>query len=212
MDGGAKKVFIWIFILFLAILGAYIFYGRYWGAEKTFSALGDFPSIALAKISDFGNFVKERTSRTFEKGIESSYSYAKKGVGNGLASLAGGIEGISDRLSDDSSSGTSSTSSSTSSSSIPVVLNNESGFLNPSPFYSLVARINEEITFSVNRESTFSVDWGDGSVSSGESGKESFSTLRHSWKRKGDYTVSFEIRERGIAEPRKFSFPVRIYE
>lgn len=211
----AKKVGIWAFVLFVVFLAAYLAYGRYWGSERALSALGDVRGITLEKLSAAGEFLKEKTTKTFEKGIQSTYSYMKKGAGEGVASLGEGLTGLGNDLAENNS--PTSTSSSANPSSVATTTvtvsstSPESGFFSPAPLYSLVARKGEPLRFSMNREGDYTIDWGDGKTEGGSIASGGAAVVGHVWSRTGDYRVRIEVREKG-AGAEQFSFPVRIYE
>lgn len=209
MDGG-KKVFFMSAFLILATLGAYLFYGRGWGAERALSALEEVKGITLQKLSEVGNFIKENTGKTFEKGIQSSYSFARRGVGEGIISTGEQIENFGTRLGGIGREGNSlSTSSATSTTSFSSPA---SGFFSPSPLYALVGIRATPVSFFVRPLAQYTVEWGDGTKETGEAPSSTFAMLTHAWVKSGDYVISLSFEKHNGKNIERVSIPIRIYE
>lgn len=210
MDGG-KKIFFWGALLIFLTIGAYLVYGKGWGAERALSALGDVKGIALQKISDVAAFVKENTGKTFEKGIQSSYSFARRGVGEGIQSAGETILDIGARVGSGGGATTTTSSSSGVLSSISFP-SSGSGFFSPSPLYALLGVRGTPLSFFVRAGAGYTVEWGDGTKESGEASSSSTAMLTHTWAKSGDYVISLSLEEKQKGGVERFSIPIRIYD
>lgn len=209
MDHG-KKVFFWIAFLIFLTIAAYFMYGEKWGAERALSALGDVKGIALEKISEVAAFVKENTGKTFEKGIESSYSFARRGVGEGIQSAGEAILDIGTRVGNEV--GTTTTSSSSGIQNTISPPSSGSGFFSPSPLYALLGVRGTPTSFFIRAGAGYTVEWGDGTKESGEASSSSTAMLTHTWAKSGDYVIHLSLEEKQKGEIERFSIPIRIYE
>lgn len=209
MNGG-KKIFFWGALLIFLTLGAYLVYGKGWGAERALSALGDVKGIALQKISEVTAFVKENTGKTFEKGIQSSYSFARRGVGEGIQSAGETILDIGTRVGNE---GVTTTASSSSGGQGAISLpSSGSGFFSPSPLYALLGVRGVPVSFFIRAGADYTVEWGDGTKESGEAPSSSVAMLTHTWVKNGDYVIALSLQEKQKGGIERFSIPIRIYD
>ena len=190
--GKTRKFALWTIITAAVLFGAYYLYEKWWGNPEVPSVFGMVRGIALEKISAAGAFIKEKTGKTFEKAAVGAYSYAKKASGGAIASLGGGLETLGERLASTTpaivpaASSSLPVSSSTSISSAPT----STGFFLPPPTFAISGRPRETLLFSLNREGTFMISWGDGSSESVSVGKGEARIASHAWGREGDFAMS----------------------
>lgn len=207
----AGKLVLWIFVICMLIWGAYFLYQKWWGSPDGSSTFGKVEGTFLEKLSDAGEFIKEKTSKTFEKAAINSYSYAKKGTGGAISSIGEGLESIGTRISGDTNSAASSpvfsVTSSVSSTTIPL---SSPGFFIPPPLFSISGKIGEIFPFSLNREGKFIISWGDGAKEEIFVGKNETKNTEHIWTRKGDFEVVMAFSSGTERETWKFF--VRIHD
>jgi hypothetical protein len=206
---------------------------RSWGNEGVGSvegisvqAIQDGSSELVGKVGDAAKETASQYAKNAAAGILSS-------IGKKLNSFAAGIIGesgvsggiVSDMEEKATSSANEATGSATNGSSGASVsggsiqtgavsLDNTEGqeFLVPPPFATIVARIHVPFSFSVNRAGvSYTINWGDGSVSKGTVPNGNSFIISHEWEKQGDYTVQVDIHD-GETQKYFYSFPVRIYE
>lgn len=218
-----RKFWKFSFYIFLAIIFCGVFYYVYqvlWNGIDVRSVFAKGWSAAGITAQKAGDFLKEKTGRTVNYVASGGVQYARQGAGTALSSLGQGLTSLGSGIVGETSYGSSSLpTTQTGGGSGGTVLSITSGtvnvpatdgFLSPAPFSAIAARSGESISFSLNRESSFRVLWGDNNEDHGIVPKDKSVILSHSWTRRGDYTVLFSITEQD--RTKDFSFPVRIYE
>ncbi len=196
------KPILWLLLAVALIAGGYFLYQRWWNDPESNSVFGKAKGSFIEKVADAAAFVKERTGKTFEKAAVSSYSYAKKGAGETLASLGGGLESLGERISGTSSAPYASPAPASSASSTPSGAG--TGFFVPPPLFSLSGIPGEPFLFSLNRAGAFSVSWGDGASEKIAVAEGETKTAEHSWDRKGDFEVVISFASASGREEWKF--------
>lgn len=77
---------------------------------------------------------------------------------------------------------------------------------------NIVTNINQPLSFTVkggkNGGSEYEVVWGDSEKSTGMVPKEAIKTLRHAWKKEGNYTAQMKVVNGNTKY--NYSFPIRV--
>lgn len=219
------KVLFWMCICAAVAYGGYFAYERWWNSDLA----GTVEGISVRAIQDgsselvgkVGDAAKESASN-YVKGAAAGIFYS---LGEKLNSFAASIVGEADdsgethTVASSSDAGTetmpqggSVVSSDTSGGAISLEYTARDEYLIPPPFATIVAKTRVPFSFSINRAGvSYSINWGDGTVSKGVVPSGNSFIVSHEWEKQGDYMAQVDIREDG-AQKYFYSFPVRIYE
>lgn len=205
------KVFLWIVILCIILFGVYFVYERWWGKETAAKIVGKVKGEAVKVVDIISGATKETAGKVAGQTVGAVSDFVKNrtasalvSIGDKLLSLGSSIVGeelpaLSDvmRVSETNNDGI-----------IPKQADGESS--SSTPAAAITVKINASLVFSINRESSYVVQWGDGVTESGEVQKNSSKLLGHTWDKKGDYITQLELKEKESTHT--YSFPVRVYE
>lgn len=212
------KISFWILLAIVSFGIIYYVYQVWWNdidVRSVFAKGWNAAGIATQKAT---NYIKEKTGGTVSYVASGGVRYARNGAGNVVTSLGQSLESLGTEIIGIVPNSSSKISTSTlgffpigeATSSDVILFPNKNGFLLLPPFFSIATRVKQPIFFSLNRELSFKVSWGDNIEEEGTVPKDSSVVLSHIWERRGDYVVIFSITEKDVTQ--NFSFPVRIYE
>ena len=94
--------------------------------------------------------------------------------------------------------------------SISVPASENVSFSVPPPFATVATRVGSPLVLSINRPSSYSIDWGDGSSASGTVRENEVRLVRHAWSRQGDFHIRVTLE--GSGGVNSSFFPVRAYD
>ena len=78
------------------------------------------------------------------------------------------------------------------------------------PPATIVIKMNEPLSFSVNSGQVYKIDWGDGLKDQGAAETGKTIIVSHIWKNEGDYKVNVSVGN--SVSTNIYSFPVRVYQ
>lgn len=231
------KLLFWISLCAAIVYGTYVAYLHWWKNGGEGSVRGISVKAIRNESVEFAGKVGDTAKETvlqYAKNTAAGFlSSVSKRINSFAASIVGESTSLEEGMSGGSSEKTTSSkdivigsttnkSSSSGSSSISsgdiqigavsLENTNRQEFLIPPPFATIVARAHAPFSFSINRAGvSYTITWGDGSVSKGIVPDGNSFIVSHEWGKRGDYTVQVDIRDGGT-QKYFYSFPVRIYE
>ncbi len=206
-----SKFLLWIAFGGLLIYGGYYAYTNWWEEGVREGAVGSVKGVAVEvventkeKISEaqksvgenIGSFIKDKTGSVISSfgDVISDFGRSIVGEEQRVPVQSGSSVGF-----DSFSGGVATTSAQT-----------DSNFILPPPFTAIIVKTGVPLAFSINRNVDYAIDWADGTFESGTVNEKESVLISHEWKRHGDYSVEFKIKDGG--EIRTYVFPVRVYE
>lgn len=208
---GVSKFLLWIAFGGLLIYGGYYAYTNWWEEGVREGAVGSVKGVAVEVVEN----TKEKISEAQESVGENIGSFVKEkagsvisSIGNAISDFGHSIIGEEQRasLQSGSSGGFISFSGGVATTSAQT----DSNFILPPPFTAIIVKKGVPLAFSINRSVEYAIDWADGTFESGKVNEKESVLISHEWKKHGDYSVEFKIKDGG--EVRTYVFPVRVYE
>ena len=203
----------WIAVICALAYGGYVLYRDWWNTGTGVSRAKEYVQNVLGKKSnEIKNQAQEKASVYVSEVVgeakQSAVDYVKQKASDAVSSVGKGILN-----------GTAKIFGITPKSDIPqtgvfqggtVVSPSGSGFVAPPPPATITANVGFPLVFSVNKDASYTVNWGDGKSDSGVSTSNEAALLKHIWNKEGDYTVKITVN--GFETSTDYIFPVRIYK
>ncbi len=207
---------IWFAVLCAAIYAAYVAYIRWWDngtvarkgqevQQYVTKKVGEVKTQAEEKTKEYTSEVVGEAKKTLLDAIKEQVSGALTGIGKGIVHSAESIIGVSstDALPPITAAALSGNASGT------MVVPAGAEYLAPAPPATLISRVGAPLTFSINRGTTYTANWGDGARDTGAVDQESVKLISHSWAREGDYQTTISVKGNGVSQD--YLFPIRIF-
>ncbi len=194
----------WILFFLALAYGGYTLYVHWWDKGTSFSRTKEYVQNVFGKkreevqreVQDKAYEIVSSTKKTALNYIEEKTSEAFDSIKQGIVNKTSEFLGTTPKTGVFKGGVISSPSG--------------SGFQAPPPPATITANIGFPLVFSINRNASYTVDWGDGNNESGVSAPNQVTLLKHEWKSQGDYMVN--IRMNGSGSSTEYVFPVRIYK
>lgn len=197
------RIFIWVVVSCGILFGSYFVYERWWDKETVKSIAGKVKGAAVKLVDGASDVAKETVGKVAGRAVEAVGDFVKSGTASVLSSVGEKLTSLGSTIVGEELS-TSSNGSST------VSAPSGSGFALPPPLATINTKVNTPLVFSINRESSYKIQWGDGNREDGAVPEDSSRLVSHLWEKKGDYTIQFELKEKELTHT--YSFPVRVYD
>jgi len=202
-----KRIF-WIILFCAVIYGGYTLYTGWWNDGSGFSRTKEYIQNVLGQkgeeikgqVQDKANEVVSSTKQTALNYIEEKTSEALSSIKQSIINKASDVLGVSQE--------TQSPQTGVFQGGIIAAPSGER-FSAPPPPATITANVGFPLVFSINKNASYSVDWGDGEKTSGTSSQNEVALLKHTWSSDGDYNVKINI---GSESSTDYIFPVRIYK
>lgn len=199
--------FFWTAVVAAVLYGGYVLYVRWWekgGANGTANIVKTVQTQAPKVAGEAETKAENYATKVISEASGSAGSFIKQQVGSALSGAAQTV--LQGALSLFNPSAPVASPLTTGTISVPV----GSGFNVPPPQATIITKINTPLTVSINRGTSYTVDWGDGKFESGEITSDSVRVLNHSWAAPGDYSVKVTVKESDTTNA--YSFPIRVFE
>lgn len=201
------KKLLWIVAIAALLYGGYIAYEYWWESGRPPGEVRGASTRILSAAEGVWEKVKEAahtfTTRVVGEAEQTFTEAAKEKAGDLIAPLGEQITSFAGTLS-----GGDGSSSAGGTANIPAATGSTFSVLPPAA--AIVVKPNMPITFSVNRVSSYTVDWGDGMTEKGTVPKDRITLLTHAWTAAGDYSVNVNLEEDGSSHA--YLFPIRVIE
>ncbi len=195
------KFILWVAVLGGAVYGGFYAYDNWWKADSGKAIREE----AGQKIGDYAKSVASSTKQT-------ATAFVKNQVGNFIASVGEEIQSAGLNLSGVASSVPAFVQTQIPASPLSGIIPapTSSAFNVPPPPATIVIKMNEPLSFSVNSGQVYKIDWGDGLKDQGATETGKTIIVNHIWKNEGDYKVNVSVGN--SVSTNIYSFPVRVYQ
>jgi hypothetical protein len=215
--GEIVRKFFWFVVVCVVVYFAYMAYVRWWNtdtfAEKKYAAeqyvtqkTGEVVKKIEQTSQEYTSQVVGEVKQTALQAIKEKISAALGGIEKKMMDSAESIIGASST----SPAGPVTISSLTGGSNNTLPTPTSSDFLAPAPPATFITQIDVPIVFSINRNTSYVIDWGDTFKDSGTVQNEVVKLVSHSWKKEGDYVVTIIIK--GVGVNKDYVFPIRVFK
>ena len=207
----------WIFYLALAaaiIYGGYFAYLKWMNGEPLSSLwqkAQQYASSTQGAVQNVSDTVRtaQKTVQSVQSTVASAtsaFDAVKATVGNVLGSVGEGIQGLAQDLTGATSS-PAPASSGPSAVPAPVSIGPTAApnVSDAPPPATVTTPVGVPLYFSMTSGQTYSIAWGDGTVSSGTLNQGAPTVVRHAWSSAGNYSVKVTI------DGNSYTFPIRVY-
>ncbi|MEK7089822.1 MAG: hypothetical protein AAB920_03325, partial [Patescibacteria group bacterium] len=202
-----KKV-LWAGITIAIIYFGYLAYINWWSAGGSFDQKKQAAEQYVAQKKDevakqVGAKAQEYTGVVVQQAKTGVLDYVKQKISDGLANVGEGLIHSAESLL-----GASSTEILRPVTVATVAGNNAgsvskptgSGFITPAPPATITTKVGAPIIFSINRGTTYSIDWGDKTSDKGSVDVESVKLVSHAWANGGDFSIKISVRGGGVSQ------------
>lgn len=206
MKGFFKGV-AWVSFFIVLLAGGVYAYLKWWDKTGTLDAIvGQVKGAAVESVTKASTAALQSAGQAAAGTAKQTASDALSSLGNALSEFAASVVGPATSSVPLAGQGIAVASSGP----VAVPAATSSSFSLPPPFTTITTKVGASLTFSVNREGSYSIAWGDGQGDDGTVAANATALVSHAWGTEGDYTVQFNVTDSDGAHA--FAFPVRVYE
>lgn len=207
---------IWFIVLCGVAYGLYVAYLKWWDTGTVASTQKAVEQYVTKKTGEVQKRVtdraKEYASEVVGEAKKSVLDSVKDAVSNALTGIGKSIMHSAESMIGASSSEpippvTVSSITTNAAGSVPPPTGTE--YLAPAPPATLITRVNARVIFSINRGTTYTIDWGDKLKDTGSVTQELVKLVSHSYASEGDFNVKISVTGGGVSQ--NYSFPIRVY-
>lgn len=201
---------LWVIFFLLLLAAGFLAYTKWWDTGLLPRLMGEVKGTAVEAVQRTATDVVGEAKQSATDYAKQAGAGIVSSVGQSLLRFAASIVGETTSTSSttDAPASTNPLPGAAASGTLPKA--ETSGFLLPPPATTVVTNVGSPLTFSINRNTSYQVDWGDGVMDSGSVASDASKVLTHSWGKEGDYTVLFRL-EGSTSSSFSYSFPVRVY-
>ncbi|TSA46460.1 hypothetical protein D4R51_00110 [bacterium] len=203
------KYVLWLAVAAAVVYGGYYAYQNWWNEGLAGDVSKQATEIGKTATQKAGEYAKSAASTT--KAVAGSFLKSQIGglvsvVGEQLSSFGAGLSGATSSPSIVGGAG---------GVDMPVLPTgnvpapSSSAFSVPPPPATIVVKVKESLSFSINSGHVYKVNWGDGNKDQGATTAGSITVLNHNWTTIGDYTVDVNVGN--SVSSNTYSFPIRVY-
>jgi len=203
------KYVLWLIIAAALIYGGYYAYQNWWNEGLTGSVSKQATEIGKTATQKAGEYAKSIASTT----ETAASSFLKNQVGNWVSVVGEQLTSLGMNLSGATSSPSVSGTGGVATPVLPtgsVSTPTGSAFNVPPPPATIVVKIGELLSFSINSGQVYKIDWGDGGKDQGSTTAGNITILNHNWTAVGDYAVNVSVGN--SVSSNTYSFPIRVYQ
>lgn len=205
------RVFGWLVVSCAILFGAYFVYERWWGKETAAVVVGKVKGEAVKMVDVISGAAKETVGKVAGQTIGAVGDFVKDKTASALVSVGEKLSSLGSSIVGEESPALSAVTKVSEHDTGGIISKQVDGeFPSSTPIAAITTKINIPLVFSINRESSYIVRWGDGVNESGEVLKNSSKLVSHIWSKKGDYVIRFELKEKETIHA--YSFPVMVYD
>ncbi len=207
---------IWFIVLCAVAYGLYVAYIKWWDTGAVANTQKAVEQYVTKKTSEVQKQVadkaKEYTSEVVGEAKKTALDSIKEAVSGALTGLGKSIMHSAESMIGASSSEPMqpvSISSITTNTNGSVAAPTGGDYLAPAPPATLITRVNVPVIFSINRGTTYTIDWGDKLKDTGSVTQELVKLISHNYANEGDFAVKISVTGGGVSQ--NYSFPIRVY-